>query len=116
MVGVHSDRVVEGYKRKPVFSENDRYYLVRSCKFVDEVYEDAPLVITDELLDEIGADIVVVATEKGAHVVDAYHEVAAARGILNFLPRTEGLSTTHIIRKVVREYRDEALRCMEKIQ
>ena len=28
IVGVHSDAVVAGYKRAPVFSEDDRYFLV----------------------------------------------------------------------------------------
>ena len=109
VVGVHSDAVVKSYKRAPVFSEEDRYFLVGSCQFVDEVLRDAPLVITKELLDENSFDVVVTATADGNQIVDSYHQAAADCGKLRFLPRTAGLSTTDFITKVVKEYQHEVV-------
>ena len=80
----------------------DRYFLVGNCKFVDEVLCDAPLVITKELLEDNNIDVVVTATERGEPNVDKYHQAAADAGKLRFLPRTEGLSTTHFIKKIVK--------------
>ena len=80
----------------------DRYFLVGNCKFVDEILCDAPLVITKELLEDNNIDVVVTATERGEPIVDMYHQAAADAGKLRFLPRTEGLSTTHFIKKIVK--------------
>lgn len=107
VVGVHSDAVVKGYKRSPVFNEEDRYYLVGSCRYVDEVLRDAPMSTAKDFLDENAIDIVVVATPGGAEVVDKYHFAAHEAGKLRFLPRTDGVSTTSYISKVVNEYGQE---------
>jgi len=100
VVGVHSDEVVKGYKRAPVNSEEERYEMVRASRHVDECIEDFPLVLTSELIHEHAIDIVVVATAGGAPIVDAYHQAASDLGILRFLPRMEGLSTTKLIVRI----------------
>ena len=100
VVGVHSDEVVKGYKRAPVNSEEERYEMVRASRHVDECIEDFPLVLTSELIHEHAIDIVVVATAGGAPIVDAYHQAAEKLGILRFLPRMEGLSTTKLIVRI----------------
>lgn len=38
-----------------------------------------------------------------------YHQAAADAGKLRFLPRTEGLSTTHFIKKIVKGYHHEVV-------
>ena len=53
IVGIHSDEDVSSYKRMPIINEKDRYEMVRSCRYVDEVIEEAPLKITKEFLDSI---------------------------------------------------------------
>ena len=40
------------YKEKPIISYNDRLEIIRSCKYVDEVYENADLITTDDLLNK----------------------------------------------------------------
>lgn len=102
-----TDAVVKGYKRSPVFNEEDRYYLVGSCRYVDEVLRDAPMSTAKDFLDENAIDTVVVATPGGAEVVDKYHFAAHEAGKLRFLPRTDGVSTTSYISKVVNEYGQE---------
>ena len=46
IVGVHSDKTVESYKRTPIINESDRYELIRNCRLVDEIVENAPIIIT----------------------------------------------------------------------
>lgn len=52
VVGVHSDAEIALNKGPPVMNEQERYAMVRACKWVDEVIEDAPYSPTIELLDE----------------------------------------------------------------
>ncbi|KAF7234258.1 hypothetical protein EG68_12084, partial [Paragonimus skrjabini miyazakii] len=44
IVGVHSDEEVKFHKGPPVFTEQERYRLIRAIKWVDEVVEAAPYV------------------------------------------------------------------------
>ena len=38
------------YKGKTVMTDKERYESVKHCRYVDEVVEDAPWVLTDEFL------------------------------------------------------------------
>ena len=107
IAGVHSDAVATSYKRKPVINEKHRYYMVGTNMHIDHVLEDAPLMHTKEFLDANGIDILVRATDGGKEIVDEFHEVPFREGIIRFVPRTEGLSTTDIISKVASEYAAE---------
>jgi ethanolamine-phosphate cytidylyltransferase len=69
IVGVHSDGLytifylfyfnsfvylaeITKHKGPPVFTEQERYKMVRAIKWVDQVVEDAPYITTIETLDE----------------------------------------------------------------
>jgi len=99
VVGVHSDKSVESYKRKPIYSEQDRYELVRNCKLVYEVIEDAPLLITKEFIYNNKIDIVVHGNDKSPHFKEQ-HKVPLEMGIMRYVEYTEGTSTTDIIERV----------------
>jgi cytidyltransferase-like protein len=58
LVGCCSDALTNKYKGKTVMNEAERYESLRHCKWVDEVIEDAPWVITNEFLDEHQIDYV----------------------------------------------------------
>ena len=47
IVGIHSDEVVKEYKRSPVMTMEERVETVSSCRYVDEVVANAPLVIDE---------------------------------------------------------------------
>ena len=59
IVGVHSDSDVESYKCTPILTMEERIGVIESCKYVDKVIPNAPLVITKEYLDENNIDLVV---------------------------------------------------------
>jgi glycerol-3-phosphate cytidylyltransferase-like family protein len=98
-------------KGKTVFNEKERYESVRHCKHVDEVVEDAPWVLTPEFLEKHKIDYV-------AHDGDPYPSGSDAEDVYAFVKRkgmfvptrrTNGISTTDIIIRIVRDY-DEYIR------
>ena len=58
-VGIHNDKTVESYKRQPIMNMKERISVVESCKYVDEVIPDAPLVVSRDYLESHNVDIVI---------------------------------------------------------
>ena len=50
IVGIHNDNICIDYKREPIINEKIRYKTVELCKYVDEIMEDCPLVVTKDLI------------------------------------------------------------------
>lgn len=59
IVGVISDKNATSYKRPPIYCESHRYALVENSKYVDQIIEDSPLVITKEFMEEYKLDVIV---------------------------------------------------------
>ena len=99
IVGVHSDKDVASYKRAPIINEKDRYEMVKSCKYVDEVLRGAPLIITEDFLKKYKIDFVV----HGDDVTDEIkkqHKVPLEKKKMKYISYTKGISTTEIIKKI----------------
>ena len=93
IVGVHNDEDVMTYKNKPIISYQERLEIVKSCKYVDDVYENADLIVTDTLLDRIKADYVVAGKENDEYI-KKYYQVDNDR--LHLVERTAHISTSKI--------------------
>ena len=107
IVGVVSSASCAKHKNAPVLTSSERYTSVRNCKWVDEVAEDAPWVITQEFLDKYQIDYV-------AHDEEPYvgsdgdadiYKICKDQG--RFLPtqRTKGVSTSELLARIVEQYR-----------
>lgn len=59
VVGVHSDEEIKKNKGPPVFTEAERYRMVKAIKWVDQVVEDAPYTTQLATLDEHDCDFCV---------------------------------------------------------
>ena len=103
IVGVHSDTSAEQYKRTPIIPEKDRYRIIRSCRHVDEVVEDAPLRITPNFLDLHNIDLVIHGDDHSESYT-TQHADAIKEGKMKYLPYTRGISTTKIIDRVLELY------------
>jgi len=104
IVGVHSDQDIASYKRRPVIEEQDRYEIIRSCRYVDEVIEDAPLIMTKDFIESNNINLVV----RGDDITPELLKQQAdpiSMGIMKYVPRTEGVSTTSIIEKIKETHR-----------
>tara|TARA_R110000765_G_C18536910_1_gene560377 strand:+ start:64 stop:456 length:393 start_codon:yes stop_codon:yes gene_type:complete len=102
IVGVHSDKDISKYKRKPIISEQDRYEIIRSCKYVDDVIEAAPLMMTEKFIKYYNIDLVV----RGDDVTEEHLRQQAypiKANIIRYVPRTKGISTTEIMRRIKNE-------------
>ncbi|CAO3691269.1 unnamed protein product [Rhizopus stolonifer] len=83
----------------------ERYEAVRHCKWVDEVVESAPWIVDQEFLDSHKIDYV-------AHDAEPYQSkesgdvYAFVKEQGRFLPteRTNGISTSDLITRIVRDY------------
>ncbi|XVE78481.1 hypothetical protein DITRI_Ditri13aG0148900 [Diplodiscus trichospermus] len=117
LVGVCNDEITHMYKGKTVMNEVERYESVRHCKWVDEVIPDAPWVINQEFLDKHKVDYVAhdslpYADASGAGK-DVYEFVKAA-GKFKETKRTEGISTSDIIMRIVKDYNQYVLRNLDR--
>lgn len=105
LVGVTGDSETISRKGLTVLSGAERAETVRHCKWVDEVIPNCPWVVTPEFLDEHKIDYVAHDDEPyGAAEGDDIYAPIKKEGKFLVTERTEGVSTTGIITKIVRDY------------
>lgn len=96
IVGLNSDTSVKGLKgnNRPVFSQQDREFMLKSCRYVDEVYvfnEDTPY----NLIRQTKPDIIV---KGGDYTISAVvgHDLCEVK-IFEYI---DGYSTTKTLEKM----------------
>ncbi|KIR69333.1 choline-phosphate cytidylyltransferase [Cryptococcus bacillisporus CA1873] len=107
MVGVCSDVLCAQHKSAPAMTHAERCEAVRHCRWADEVIPDAPWVVDQAFLDKYQIDYI-------AHDEEVYpsknHEdvYAFAKKEGRFVPtrRTPAISTSDLLERIVRGYRD----------
>jgi len=110
VVGVSGDEETHRIKGKTVLNEDQRSESVSHCRYTDEVICPCPWVITLGFLDEHNIDFVVHGEDISydENGVDVYKEIKEM-GRYRVIKRTEGISTSDIIKAIVCDY-DEYLR------
>uniref|UniRef100_A0ACD5TLS1 Uncharacterized protein n=1 Tax=Avena sativa TaxID=4498 RepID=A0ACD5TLS1_AVESA len=113
LVGCCNDDLTRRYKGKTVMNQDERYESLRHCKWVDEVIPDAPWVLTPEFLDKHQIDFV-------AHDALPYADTSgAANDVYEFVKkigkfketkRTDGVSTSDLIMRIVKDYNQYVMR------
>lgn len=105
MVGVTGDEETHNRKGLTVLSGAERAESVRHCKWVDEVIPNCPWVVTPEFIEEHMIDYVAHDDlPYGAAEGDDIYAPIKAQGKFLVTQRTEGVSTTGIITRIVRDY------------
>lgn len=94
-------------------NEAERYESLRHCKWVDEVIPDAPWVINQEFLykhriDYVAHDALPYADASGAG--NDVYEFVKAVGKFKETKRTDGISTSDIIMRIVKDYNQYVMR------
>lgn len=111
IVGVTGDQETHKRKGLTVLSGAERAETVRHCKWVDEVIESCPWIVTPEFLEEHKIDYVAHDDlPYGAAEGDDIYEPIKAAGKFLVTQRTEGVSTTGIITKYVSIYMADDIR------
>lgn len=105
VVGLNSDESITKCKGAPLMNENERLTMVSACKFVDEVVPGVPYVMNREYLEYIiekyRIDYVIHGDDPC--IVDGKDVYATAKeaGKYRSIPRTEGVSTTDIVGRML---------------
>ncbi|XP_047081483.1 choline-phosphate cytidylyltransferase 2-like [Lolium rigidum] len=113
LVGVCNDELTHQFKGRTVMTEEERYESLRHCKWVDEVIPDAPWVVTEEFLNKHNIDFVAhdslpYADASGAS--NDVYEFVKKLGKFKETQRTEGISTSDIIMRIVKDYNEYVMR------
>lgn len=105
IVGVCNDELTHSQKGKTVMSDEERYDAVRHCRYVDEVVRDAPWALDDEYIEKHKIDFV--AHDDLPYSADGADDIYAhlkEKGMFVATQRTEGVSTSDIVARIVKDY------------
>eukprot|EP00927_Polykrikos_kofoidii_P059744 TRINITY_DN5487_c0_g3_i1.p1 TRINITY_DN5487_c0_g3~~TRINITY_DN5487_c0_g3_i1.p1 ORF type:complete len:467 (-),score=79.92 TRINITY_DN5487_c0_g3_i1:176-1510(-) len=102
VVGVHSDDEIATNKALPVMKQSERYALLKHIKWIDEILHDVPYSPQLATLDRARASFCVHGDDMpvNAEGFCAYDEMRDA-GKLRIIRRTEGVSTTDLIGRLL---------------
>lgn len=117
LVGCCNDEITHQFKGKTVMNEEERYESLRHCKWVDEVIPDAPWVVTQEFLDKHDIDYVAHDSLPYADASGAgndVYEFVKSVGRFKETKRTEGISTSDIIMRIVKDYNQYVIRNLDR--
>jgi rfaE bifunctional protein nucleotidyltransferase chain/domain len=107
VVGLNSNtsaRRIKG-KNRPIVSEGDRAFIVANLASVDYVsifQEDTPL----RMITAIIPDVLVKGADWGVEEIVGKEVVEAAGGLVTNIPLVPDNSTTDIVNKIVKDFRD----------
>jgi ethanolamine-phosphate cytidylyltransferase len=105
IVGVNSDESITACKGAPLMNDEERLTMVSACKFVDEVVPNCPYVMSKEYLDYVieKYDVDYVVHGDDPCIVDGRDVYAEAKlsGKFRTIPRTDGVSTTDIVGRML---------------
>jgi glycerol-3-phosphate cytidylyltransferase len=96
VVGVSTDQLnIDKKGRAPFYSEKERMEIIRSIRFVDNVFPEESLELKRQYLKQYKADILVMGDDwKGKF--DEFNDICE----VIYLSRTPSISTTAIIEKI----------------
>ena len=101
VIALHTDESVQKYKRKPILTYQERYKVLESCKYVDEIIEfDCDMTIDEIFLKKYDVDLLIHAHPKEEH--EKYKQLW--KNIPNNFERfdySQGISTTDIINRIL---------------
>lgn len=105
VVGVNSDKSITECKGAPLMNDDERLTMVKGCKFVDDVVPDCPYVMSEEYLEHVikkyKIDYVIHGDDPCIVNGKDVYESAKKAGKFQSIPRTEGVSTTDIVGRML---------------
>lgn len=106
IVGIINDNLSEHYKRRPIYNEDDRCEIIKNIKCVDDIIRNAPLVMTEEFINENNIDLIVhgFANENDIKKQEEFFKVPIKLNKFASIPYYNKISTTEIIKKIKNEY------------
>ena len=106
IAGIHSDETVQNYKRSPIMTMEKRISVVASCRYVDEVIPNAPLIIDLKWIKKHNIHLVVHGDDFSEDLLQLCYKIPIEMGIFKKVPYTPGISTTDIINRLKNSLND----------
>jgi len=101
IVGICSDEDCSTIKRKPIMTSYERMQVLKSCKYIDEIIENAPCFgISKDFINQNNIDIVMHGDDYSQESIEKYYSVPLQMGIFKTLSYTKTISTTNIINRL----------------
>ena len=100
IAGIHSDETVQNYKRSPIMTIEERISVVASCRYVDEVIPNAPLIIDLKWIKKHNIHLVVHGDDFSEDLLQLCYKIPIEMGIFKKVPYTPGISTTDITNRL----------------
>lgn len=117
IVGCCNDALTHQYKGKTVLTEDERYESLRHCRWVDEVVKDAPWVLDIDFINKHKIDFVthdaLPYSDASGQANDVYDFVKKL-GKFKETQRTDGVSTSDIILRIIKDYNDFVMRNLKR--
>ncbi|ESN96946.1 hypothetical protein HELRODRAFT_86102, partial [Helobdella robusta] len=105
IVGVCNDELTWKMKGRTVMNEKERYDAVQHCRYVDEVVADAPWQIDEDFMQHHKIDFVAHDDlPYGSSTEEDIYKWLKDSGRFVATERTEGISTTDVIARIIKDY------------
>lgn len=104
IVGVCNDELTMKYKGKVVMTDKERAESLRHCRYVDEVLENAPWFCDQKFLDMHDIDYLAHGNDEAVYDGNDCYAFAKKLGRFKYFNRTEGVSTSDLILRIIRSY------------
>lgn len=115
IIGVSGDDDTIRFKGQTLMNENERMESVSHCKWVDEIVCPCPWIITQEFLDQHKIDYVAHDGLPYASGDDGdIYGFVKMQGKFIATQRTDGISTTDLINRIVKRYSEFVLRNLNR--
>jgi choline-phosphate cytidylyltransferase len=106
IVGVVNDKDATIYKREPIINEYNRYIMLDSCKYVDKIITDTPLIINQDFIEKNNIDLVVhsFSNKNDENNQNNFFKIPMEMGIYETVEYSHIESTTSIINRIKDKY------------
>ena len=106
IVGLINDKEATNYKRQPVINETNRYIMLDSCKYVDTVIIDAPLIVTKDFMNKHNIDLVVhsFSNKNDENNQNEFFKIPIEMGKYETIDYSHIESTSWIIKRIKENY------------
>jgi len=100
VVGVHNDKTVESYKRKPILTMDERIKVISTCKYIYKIIPDAPLEITEKYIKKNNINLICISGNRTNDEIELMYKNILHLNILKKIKYTDEISTSDIIKRI----------------